>query len=1050
MTTLKNNEYIVFKPDQVLTNDHLNQVFYYLDRQNRLTRNKLIGMGIVCGFNLEAKTADNGNISCITITKGCGITSQGYLISDCDDKSYGYAIPYTSPDLPDDLPFKDNCKSIPFYNTDCLIYKLVTYDQYKIIIENPGSTTVIIPPSPCSSSKNTSSTSVNNGDQVNSSDTKQPVPLSSMNWVDYVVVLFLEAKEKDLKNCDMQDCNNKGEKMVFHIQPLLVPKKCVTNNCTSVNEKLKAPEIKLQRYNVPTADISNTANILNAFSTITSPVLLTEVANAYDFCFQKYKVSLEISTDPFSDMLNNLNNILSGLSNDPIMSQYFYDYINDLILAYYEFRKFTDTINVQCCADECLFPLHLVLGVAAKNSVPFIKDCYRTYFIYSPLFNGECNSIAKLKFYFNRMILLASQFPNASLTLPVVDEKSKQPIRITPSEYEEFPLSQRAIPYYYNEEPISNDSLYRNWNFEKSAEGNAAFNLSYNANLYNPFDAIVNKPLNYDIEKYNFFRIEGHIGLQYEQALFNILTQKQIYNLPFNVAAVAADKFYPTSLDWQAILSCLKNLITEFESTVIEFLCKLILCTRRLASLNYSALDEKAAVVQTDDTSLNPEQFLKTFQFGTSAYKMGDFINFMNPGKSSIGQTYLNALEKNQFSNVVDIRNVNCDNLESSKFFYTGFNILNAADNLFFALLNTKPQELKSSAISSQFNQFNTQFNLLKNEITASKNARVVTNLFDDCCDCLLCLYAELLWLIEQIIQRIRSYESEMIFSNYFKKHPGVEHKAGVPKGGTFVLVYSSANLNPEPVVKMQSFSAEDNIHIENKQPVIIADFYIPYLCCNDCTPVTYLVLPPPPPTISIAASPLKNPKQYCINDQNSYKITVSPENGVLNEDGTITSNFNFIPSVNSVGMHNFTYTQGEQSTTATVEVISVVTQAAITVTSQTYQDGGETLQFQINPVSSGYTYQWKFGDGSGDNGTNPQHVYSNQFINSLPTDSTDDNPYVMVSVAITNDQGCTSNISGKASFPAQILLRRKKTSKKRISSKKDEDKTTAKKRRNN
>ena len=64
------NEYLVFEADQVLTNDHLNQMFYYLDQQNRWTRNKLIGMGIVCGLNLVQ------HAGVIEITKGCGITAQ--------------------------------------------------------------------------------------------------------------------------------------------------------------------------------------------------------------------------------------------------------------------------------------------------------------------------------------------------------------------------------------------------------------------------------------------------------------------------------------------------------------------------------------------------------------------------------------------------------------------------------------------------------------------------------------------------------------------------------------------------------------------------------------------------------------------------------------------------------------------------------------------------------------------------------------------------------------------------------------------------------------
>src|SRR6266536_3569922 len=167
MTTLKNNEYIVFQPDQVLTNAHLNQLFHYLDLQNRLTRTKLIGMGIVCGFELEV-TLSQSLISSIKIHKGCGITSQGYLISDCNDRDYCYAVPYIPPSFPPDLPFccdsktgngmndknQRNC-NVPFYNNNSNvsnncgpIYKLVTGDQYKTILENPAAPRSEVQPCP--------------------------------------------------------------------------------------------------------------------------------------------------------------------------------------------------------------------------------------------------------------------------------------------------------------------------------------------------------------------------------------------------------------------------------------------------------------------------------------------------------------------------------------------------------------------------------------------------------------------------------------------------------------------------------------------------------------------------------------------------------------------------------------------------------------------------------------------------------------------------------------------------------------------------------------
>ncbi|MFI5171332.1 MAG: hypothetical protein ACHQFW_03025, partial [Chitinophagales bacterium] len=69
------NFYPVFVADQVLTPGHLNEITTYLDDQDRLTRNKLIGIGIACGLEL------NCSGSAISISKGVGVTSKGYLIN---------------------------------------------------------------------------------------------------------------------------------------------------------------------------------------------------------------------------------------------------------------------------------------------------------------------------------------------------------------------------------------------------------------------------------------------------------------------------------------------------------------------------------------------------------------------------------------------------------------------------------------------------------------------------------------------------------------------------------------------------------------------------------------------------------------------------------------------------------------------------------------------------------------------------------------------------------------------------------------------------------
>lgn len=74
--TIINDRYPKFVADQVLTEKSLNQMFGYLEEQQRLTRTTLIGIGIMCG--MKVRPSDDGNS--LTITHGVGVTSKGYLV----------------------------------------------------------------------------------------------------------------------------------------------------------------------------------------------------------------------------------------------------------------------------------------------------------------------------------------------------------------------------------------------------------------------------------------------------------------------------------------------------------------------------------------------------------------------------------------------------------------------------------------------------------------------------------------------------------------------------------------------------------------------------------------------------------------------------------------------------------------------------------------------------------------------------------------------------------------------------------------------------------
>ena len=169
------NTYPVFESNQVLTSTQLNNLVNYLDQQNRLTRTRLIGMGVVCGLELSYDPA----IQAITISKGTGITSEGYLISmgECETVKYrDYSLP------PGTIyePFVD-----PGTNEmDIQLWELLTDDA----------------------------------DETDTIPLNTPAGFLS----DKVVLLFVESYDKDLKSCLGKSCDELGKERILTIRKLLI------------------------------------------------------------------------------------------------------------------------------------------------------------------------------------------------------------------------------------------------------------------------------------------------------------------------------------------------------------------------------------------------------------------------------------------------------------------------------------------------------------------------------------------------------------------------------------------------------------------------------------------------------------------------------------------------------------------------------------------------------------------------------------------------------------------------------------------------------------
>ncbi len=921
-------QYPVFVADQVLTADHLNEIVNYLDEQQRLSRNKLIGIGIVCGLEIKVSR------SYIEITKGCGITSQGYLI------------------IQDDLTVQ-NRKSLTHYHE----YILPTdfSPAYKTIYEPWHMWELLTAES--------------------SLDIDDAEALTSEFLRSKIVVLLLEMKEIPLKNCIDTDCDDKGCKIEFTVRPLLVESIDIDAFIGKIpgdtSESRSADEIQLKRYNVPATSLASSDDVLNAFLKLADDSTLSRLSQVLNTCYNDYNYILTGETvNPFTNVLNTLSDKLNDIkSNNPYFIQYYCDWIDDIIKAYYEFKDRAWYVQMMCCPNENLFPLHLMLGEADKSTSFDYKSKYRQYFIYSPLFNSQKDVLTEIQFLFRRLRLLIENYQVKNFS-----ESNRDLIKITPSKYLDETLSQRCIPYYYN--PIG---LLQCWNWNKTKTGKSNYNLSYNANLYTTSDVVIN-PLNYDIENYTFFRIEGHIGKNYSTVLKNIIGKRDFFNLPFDVAAISTSSL--ASPDVNSSNCEFQDLQALYEVLVAELMCKIggpvafigdldvektpdkvegtvVLKSKKMVATPVATTpvaeaktveDKIASPVKTAAISAKADYFI-TDAAKRASYQKGEIFAGKMENANKVGSIYSanwikeNALEAiklvgQQSSYLLVFINTAEDLFQALPPFLSDFNL-----ELFlkyYKLLISQLPDVKDSLLKSYRDA-----GADKTDTKFTEDYALYFSQFQNMES--LCFDKQFAALSKEFEERVAKLKLSKNIAAYFKSHYGYEHKAGVPKGGTFVLVYNEvkkgdnaetlggltikenqlkadtstiASTKTSESIKNSLTSAtktfvtelnaavpksntdflsmlkdslmlsddkiNDIIKIINpltpasssifdlEDQSVIADFYIPYLCSSNCAPIVYVCSPNYKPDDKIVFD--IQPRTFLFDDARNYPFTAEPK----------------------------------------------------------------------------------------------------------------------------------------------------------------------------
>lgn len=838
MKTQNPSKYPVFEADQVLSQKHLNRAISYLEEQDRLTRVGGIGIGIVCGLEISHPQPNQITISC-----GTAITSLGYQIN-WEEKTFGYYHPVE-------------------LSADFLAPKFIDGEYLELTLPHAKKY------EPLKNSVELLPTNTLEADRI---------AIPNNFFKDKFVILLLETSLIDEKNCVTTNCDDKGKRIEFKVRPLLISKNQLNPYLFPEYPKaMNFEKISLPRYNVPHHQLITGSDVLNEFKKNLADSVVTLVSEKISLAYKNYKLIIDDTVD--FNVLNNPKTALETVINahkNSINVQYLWDWMSDIASAYNEITEFNERNPSLCCVDEAMFPFHVVLGNTDDNDIN-----YRT-----PFFSTQNSSLKnkqkrkELSLLFERLVHLIKFW--------ITEDHV---IKITPSFYGDIPLSKKSIPFYYDQIV----ELNKKWNPKKTAKNKNSEILSYHSEIagYTNLDS-VKKPLLYDIEPYNFFRIEGHIGKKYTDVVEELNIMKNSYNLPFKIIALNATDFVGKILD-----------ISKFEGRWDDLETDYDLARKRL-------------------------------------YNITEFVvNWIISNKTTIVQQNLLAAES-------------IDNLK----------------NILIQIKNLLPNDLKDflpnfTNFNQVFKQLNQTFLIHRWCIQFTKpqlstTAEDLIDRFDDINE--LFLEDPFAVIYEESQIRWEKIYKDMFFSTFIQKHPGIEHKAGVTKGGTFILVYVDStifktvkpllpytqiltlltnyqnnftqvpvsvkqdieasinfkdyttqiitppieeldkckqetenikanilkiadfNMSPTYTKEMKSyllgklsyamqFQVNTATDIPNQQ-LVIADFFLPYLCCGEGNTIEIKIEKSEP--LSISMKTLK----YCNTDDKEYEVLIKGKSG--------------------------------------------------------------------------------------------------------------------------------------------------------------------------
>lgn len=536
------NAYPVYAPDQVLTNKSLNKAFSFLDQQNRSTRCGLVGHGIVCGLRYSIPENVKGIVSSIVlaIEKGYGSTVDGFLIQLADDAApdavlYDSGVLYKAPatlvsdsDLvyPDGMPAKAARMSRKALASAAPAKKLA-------LAKRKIKKTVRPLKAPTGSGTDIMELLKESYELLPSGSDrslKEGTPLDVLpegGIRGFVLALYLEITDIKSENCSPEDCDEKGKLRNYRVVPLLVPERLLNTQEYSAGHYQQLQMMRMMDFETPRSAAELASNYLKVNSR-NAEILMTNLTTSLSDIGEITGV-----TDSLNSILENIKviqELSSGRSSRFI--QYTYDFFMDMELAVNELVHRRNCMPINTCNFRSFrYNRMLVLGLCSPAD--FFTDSYRYGFVEAASVN-ESNLEYSLLYKAQKRIEQMIEAHAAWLRLVTELKVGVNKIQVNPSRSAPALLGSRALPYYYlagdRLTVFSTESFVRNWNAHECSNRNMQDIYNY----YNYTGSAI-KPglLGNNINEYNFFRIEGHVGLNANDAETEINQLINDFNLPF-------------------------------------------------------------------------------------------------------------------------------------------------------------------------------------------------------------------------------------------------------------------------------------------------------------------------------------------------------------------------------------------------------------------------------------------------------------------------------------------------------------------------------------